>query len=112
MWKRPDVADLPPVHEVTAVEDRDAGEVLEAGADQVVVLADPAHARVGMEAADDGVSVRPHVRQPFAGWSKHSVPMTNITERTVRGCMGGDKAAKPGARTARAPRHGPADVRV
>jgi ribosomal protein L12E/L44/L45/RPP1/RPP2 len=43
------------VHQVAAVEDRDAGEVLEAGTDEVVVVAHAADARIRVEAGDHGV---------------------------------------------------------
>src|SRR5690606_2557556 len=54
------VADLLPVHQVLAVEQRQSGDVLEAGAHQVVVVADPAHARIGVEPADHRVVVEVH----------------------------------------------------
>ena len=48
---------LLPVHQVAAVEDGYAGEVLETAVDQVEVVAHAADARVGMETRDDGVLV-------------------------------------------------------
>lgn len=50
-----DVADLGPVHQVPAVQEGHAGEVLEAGTGEVVVLAHPADARIGEEAGDHGI---------------------------------------------------------
>ena len=49
------VAGLLPVAQVARAENRHAREVLEAGAREVVVLARPADARVGVEAGDDRV---------------------------------------------------------
>src|SRR5690606_26903693 len=55
-----DVADLLPGDEVTAVEDRQAGEVLEGRGHQVVVVPDPAHGRVRVAARQDRVTHRRH----------------------------------------------------
>ncbi len=52
-----DVAGLSPVHQIGAVKDQNAGEVGEAGVDEVVVVADAADARVGVVAGEDGVAV-------------------------------------------------------
>ena len=49
------VADLLPVAQVPRAEDRNAREVLEAGAGEVVVLSYLADARVGVESGDDRV---------------------------------------------------------
>src|SRR5438552_5421076 len=46
-------ADLVPVYQVAAVKDGYASHVLERADHQVIVVANPADARVGMEAGDD-----------------------------------------------------------
>jgi len=68
-----DVADLPPVHQVAAVEQGYAGEVPEAGTGEVVVVADPADARVGVNPGMTGLVARAGrdwsgvLGRPFAG---------------------------------------------
>ena len=54
---RQDVAQLPPVHQVAAREDRHAGEELEAARDEVEVVPHAHDARVGVEPRDHGVAV-------------------------------------------------------
>jgi hypothetical protein len=49
------VPDLLPPDEVAAVEDRHAGEVLEAGGHEVVVLADAADGRIRVKPRDNGL---------------------------------------------------------
>jgi hypothetical protein len=49
------VADRSPIDEVAAMEDRHAGEVLEAAARKVEVAADPTDRGVGVHARQDGV---------------------------------------------------------
>ena len=56
-----DVADLGPVARGSRAEDGDAGAVGEGGGDEEVLVADPAHARVRVEARDDRVGVRSSV---------------------------------------------------
>src|SRR6185503_17769083 len=51
------MANLRPVREIVAVKERHPGEVFEARANEVVVAAHPAHARIGMETGHDWVSV-------------------------------------------------------
>ena len=51
------VADLRPRHEILAVEDRDPWEVREARDDEVVVVADAHHARIGIEAGKDRIEI-------------------------------------------------------
>jgi hypothetical protein len=51
------VANLPPVHEIPTVINGNPGEVLKAAINEVVVLADAADARIGMEAGNDGIGV-------------------------------------------------------
>lgn len=50
------VADLRPVQQIAAVEDRHPREVLETGAGEVVVVADAADRRVGVKPGDDRVA--------------------------------------------------------
>ena len=52
-----DMAELGPVHQVAAVKDRDAGEIGEGGVDQVIVVADAAHAGIGIESGEDRIAV-------------------------------------------------------
>ena len=52
-----DVADQRPVDQVAAVEDRNAWQVLECRGGEVVVVADPQHARIRVEAGEQGVRV-------------------------------------------------------
>ena len=51
------IADLGPVDQVLAVKDRDSREVGEGRGDQVEVVSDPGHRRVGIEACQDRVAV-------------------------------------------------------
>src|SRR5204863_9728589 len=62
------VPELPPVDEVAAMEQRDAGEILETAARQVEIASDPAHARVGMEPRQD-----PDSRTPARGRAQRLV---------------------------------------
>jgi hypothetical protein len=64
-FPRQDITDLPPVHQIPAVKNRDAGEVFKRTVDQVIILAHAANARVGMEPRDDGIGKR--VRGTKAG---------------------------------------------
>ncbi len=69
------VADLRPVHEIPAVEDRHAREVFKAGAREVVVLADAADTRVRMQPRDDGIVERlGHRRCSFGSGRCHCAP--------------------------------------
>ena len=64
------VADQCPVDEILAAVERQAGEVLEARAHEVVVAPHAAHTRIGMKAWDDRVLVlllRIHCVQMRAG---------------------------------------------
>lgn len=45
-----------PVDEVAAVEEGDAGEILEGGSDEVIVVAGAADGRIGSETGEDGVA--------------------------------------------------------
>src|SRR5581483_11342961 len=51
------VADLTPVNQIAAFENRDAGEVREGGVDEIVGVADACDTRVGMEARQHRVAV-------------------------------------------------------
>jgi hypothetical protein len=51
------MTDLPPVHQIAAMEDRQPGEKFEAGVDEKTVLTRVANTRVGSEAGDDGIGV-------------------------------------------------------
>jgi len=62
-----DVADLGPVDEVFGVEDGDAGEIVEGGVDEVIVVIHAAEGGIGMEAGDDGVEVFARGRGRFHG---------------------------------------------
>src|SRR2546428_7706449 len=55
---RKDMPDLAPVHEVAAVEERHAGEILERAGHEEVVLPDAADARVRVEAGNDRIRKR------------------------------------------------------
>ena len=59
------VADLPPMHQVGAMEDGHAGEILERGVHQIVVAAHATDAGVGVESADDGIAI--HLRPETQG---------------------------------------------
>ncbi|OQB89455.1 MAG: hypothetical protein BWX86_02455 [Verrucomicrobia bacterium ADurb.Bin122] len=50
------VANLGPVDEVAAVEDRDAGKIGEGGIDEVIILAHAADGGIGIEAGEDGIA--------------------------------------------------------
>jgi hypothetical protein len=63
---REDVTQGSPVDQVAAVEERYAREILEAARDEVKVIADFAHARVGVKAGDDRVGERP---QALVAWA-------------------------------------------
>jgi hypothetical protein len=52
--------DLPPVHEILAVEERNARKIFERAGDEIIVIADSANARIGMEARDNGISISIH----------------------------------------------------
>ena len=54
---REHVPELSPVHEVTAMKDRDAREILERARHQVIVGTDATDARIRVEAGQDGVFV-------------------------------------------------------
>jgi len=51
------VADECPVHEVGALVDGNAGPMREGGVDQVVLVADAFHGRVGVVTSEDGIVV-------------------------------------------------------
>ena len=52
-----DVPQLRPVDEILALKDRQSGEVREARRDEVVVLADANHARIGVESGENRIRV-------------------------------------------------------
>ncbi len=92
------MADLLPVHQVAAVEDGDAGEVLEAAGDEVEVAADAADGRIGMEAGDDRVVVTGHVVLHNASGTAYAMECTEPSSapmiRHERGMpnLAGDRA--------------------
>ncbi len=51
------VADLGPVHQVPAVEDRDARKPGEGRIDEIIIVADAGNARVGIEALQNRIGV-------------------------------------------------------
>ena len=51
------ISDLGPVNQIFGMPDRNAGEVIEGGVDEVIVVAHPAEGGVGIKASDDGVEV-------------------------------------------------------
>src|SRR5699024_1425320 len=59
---RQHVADLLPVQQIAAVPQRHAREKLERAVDQIIILADAADARVGIEARDDRVLISKHAK--------------------------------------------------
>ena len=69
--RRQAVADELPVHEIAAVIDRHAGEILEGACDEVKIVAHPAEARIGREAADDRVFKRGAARRGRQGGRWH-----------------------------------------
>ena len=91
------VANLVPVHQVPAVKDRHAREVLETGAREVVILADAAHARIGMEARDHRVGERAASHPPApAGASAAAapvIPCDTFTKGPPLGASGAGPAA-------------------
>ena len=50
------IADLRPVHQVAAVEDRDARKPGEGRIDEIIIVADAGDAGVGVEALEDWVA--------------------------------------------------------
>ena len=56
VWPVDGVADLPPVNEVAAVEDRQAGKIGKSRGDEVIIVADAEHAGVRVEARQHRVS--------------------------------------------------------
>ena len=63
-----DVIDEGPVDQVLGVEDREAGQVVEAGGNEVEILPDPDRVRIRIVGVEHGVTVRPVplVREPQA----------------------------------------------
>ncbi len=51
------VGDLPPADQVATVEDGQAGEIAEAGVDQIEVPASAHHRGIGVEAGEDRVAI-------------------------------------------------------
>jgi hypothetical protein len=41
-----DMSDLPPVNQVTAMEDRESGKIFECGGNEIIILVNPANGRV------------------------------------------------------------------
>jgi hypothetical protein len=60
------MTELPPMHQIFAVKDRNTRKILEAARDQVIVRADSANARVGVEAGKDWISIELCQRRPAA----------------------------------------------
>src|ERR1017187_3240074 len=49
------VSELPPVHQVPAVKNRNARKKFKRAVDQVIIVTDPANAWVGVKAGEDGI---------------------------------------------------------
>jgi hypothetical protein len=47
--------DLPPIDQIGAVENRNAGKIFEAAVDEIIIAPDPADAGIGMETGDNGI---------------------------------------------------------
>ena len=68
-----DMAELRPVHEIAAMENREAGKIGESGIDEIVVVASAALPRnaadawVGIEAGEDGIAERARGQRPGEG---------------------------------------------
>ncbi|MNC50885.1 hypothetical protein D3C75_1001520 [compost metagenome] len=55
------MAELPPMHQVLAVEDRHTREIFEGGDHQIIVIAYPANGRVRVEAGNNRVTKSRHI---------------------------------------------------